>query len=120
MLPSLSALILSLTCLPTATGLTVSPHTPSFSYLYWYERKISRVQVLTEMQNCLPFHIRPAAPMLQRVCAVHRIRYRLPSTITREWTAAVMDCVPMWETTPYGEQLAPTTLGRAQSVSISA
>ena len=50
---------------------------------------------------------------------MHRIRHRLPSTITREWTAAVIDCVPMWETTPYGEQLAPTALGRAQSVSSS-
>ena len=64
MLPSLSALSLSLTCLPIATGLTVSTPTPSFSYSYWYERILIRVQVLTEMPDCLPIYIRPAAPIL--------------------------------------------------------
>ena len=120
MLPSLSALSLCLTCLPIATGLIVSPITPSFSYPYWYERILIRIQVLTEMLDCLPIYFRPVTPMLQRACAVHRIRHRLSSTLSREWTAVAMDCVPTRETTSYDDQLALTTLGRAQSVSSSA
>lgn len=77
MLSSLSALCLSLTCLPIATGLMVSPPTPSVSYSYWYERILVRVQVLTEMPDCLLTCIGLAAPILQRVCAVHRICYHL-------------------------------------------
>ena len=92
----------------------------SVYHSYWYECILIRVQVLTGMLDSLPIYIRPATLMLQRACAVHRIRPRLSSTISLEWTAAVMDCVPTRETTPYGEQPAPTQLGRARSVSSSA
>ena len=84
MLPSLSTVSLFLTCLPIATGLTVSPPTPSVSCPCWYERMLILVQVLTEMPDCLPIYIRPAVTILQRVCAVHRIRHRLSSTISRQ------------------------------------